>query len=153
MVEVEAQYRGSTRMDLRVKVKSNFKSKCIASDIEIYIPVPCDTQSPEIEATHGEAGYLPEKDSVIWQIPELPGRKEIYLEATFSLPSIKSSDRDQFTKLPVEVIFDIESYTVSGLQVRYLKIDEPSGYSGQSWVRYVTRNGDYQIRTDLKDLV
>ena len=33
------------------------------------------------------------------------------------------------------------------LQVRYLKIIEKSGYQALPWVRYITQNGDYQLRT------
>ena len=32
-------------------------------------------------------------------------------------------------------------------QVRYLKIIEKSGYQALPWVRYITQNGDYQLRT------
>lgn len=31
-------------------------------------------------------------------------------------------------------------------QVRYLKIIEKSGYQALPWVRYITQNGDYQLR-------
>lgn len=37
-------------------------------------------------------------------------------------------------------------FTVSGIQVRYLKIIEKSGYQALPWVRYITQNGDYQLR-------
>lgn len=40
------------------------------------------------------------------------------------------------------------SYKMSVLfQVRYLKIIEKSGYQALPWVRYITQNGDYEIRT------
>ena len=35
----------------------------------------------------------------------------------------------------------------SNAQVRYLKIIEKSGYQALPWVRYITQNGDYQLRT------
>ena len=38
-------------------------------------------------------------------------------------------------------------YTVSGLQVRYLKVVEKSGYQSFPWVRYMTFAGDYCFRT------
>ena len=37
-------------------------------------------------------------------------------------------------------------FTVSGIQVRYLKIVESSGYAALPWVRYITQSGDYQLR-------
>jgi len=30
--------------------------------------------------------------------------------------------------------------------VRYLKIVDQSGYKAAPWVKYLTKNGDYQIR-------
>jgi AP-1 complex subunit mu len=49
-------------------------------------------------------------------------------------------------KKPISVKFDIPSFTVSGIQVRYLKIQEKSGYQAFPYVKYVTANGDYHIR-------
>lgn len=47
---------------------------------------------------------------------------------------------------PIRVRFEIPYFTVSGIQVRYLKIIEKSGYQALPWVRYITQNGDYQLR-------
>ncbi|KAI0323793.1 hypothetical protein GY45DRAFT_1376062, partial [Cubamyces sp. BRFM 1775] len=47
--------------------------------------------------------------------------------------------------------FEIPYFTVSGIQVRYLKIVEKSGYQALPWVRYITQNGDdYSLRTALE---
>ena len=43
---------------------------------------------------------------------------------------------------PITVKFEIPYFTVSGIQVRYLKIVEKSGYQALPWVRYITQNGD-----------
>lgn len=66
------------------------------------------------------------------------------MRAHFSLSSIASEESE--AKIPVSVRFEIPYFTTSGLQVRYLKIIEKSGYQALPWVRYVTQNGDYQIR-------
>ena len=47
---------------------------------------------------------------------------------------------------PISVKFEIPYFTVSGVTVRYLKILEKSGYQALPWVRYITQNGDYQLR-------
>lgn len=49
-------------------------------------------------------------------------------------------------KPPINIKFEIPYFTVSGIQVRYLKIVEKSGYQALPWVRYITQNGDYQMR-------
>ena len=46
----------------------------------------------------------------------------------------------------VETLVDVISCNPL-LQVRYLKIIEKSGYQALPWVRYITQNGDYQLRT------
>lgn len=42
-------------------------------------------------------------------------------------------------RAPITVKFEIPYFTVSGIQVRYLKIVEKSGYQALPWVRYVYR--------------
>lgn len=44
-------------------------------------------------------------------------------------------------KPPIQVKFEIPYFTTSGIQVRYLKIIEKSGYQALPWVRYITQNG------------
>jgi hypothetical protein len=44
-------------------------------------------------------------------------------------------------KPPINISFEIPYFTVSGIQVRYLKIVEKSGYQALPWVRYITQNG------------
>ena len=46
----------------------------------------------------------------------------------------------------IEVKFDIPSFTFSGIQVRNLKIVEKSGYQDFKYVKYIKKNGEYQIR-------
>jgi hypothetical protein len=63
-------------------------------------------------------------------------------------PPLTDSAEDQNTlnRPPISVKFEIPYFTVSGIQVRYLKIIERSGYQALPWVRYITQSGDYQIR-------
>ena len=58
----------------------------------------------------------------------------------------RSGGMDTLWKKPIEVKFEIPYFTVSGIQVHYLKIIERSGYQALPWVRYITANGDYQLR-------
>jgi AP-1 complex subunit mu len=58
------------------------------------------------------------------------------MNAEFKLPTIESPNRNKYKKNPV-----------SGFQVRYLKIVDKSGYKAFPWVRYLTKNGEYQVRT------
>mgnify|MGYP000854685836 FL=1 len=62
-----------------------------------------------------------------WSIKQFPGRKEYLMRAQFGFPSVSVEDRDKF-KQAIRVKFEIPYFTVSGIQVRYLKIVEKSGY-------------------------
>ena len=57
---------------------------------------------------------------------------------TFACLEHESLDK----RAPITVKFEIPYFTVSGIQVRYLKIVEKSGYQALPWVRYITQNGD-----------
>ncbi|XP_013404182.1 AP-1 complex subunit mu-1-like, partial [Lingula anatina] len=125
--------------------KSQFKRRSTANNVEIIIPVPADADSPKFKTTTGSCKYVPETSSVVWTIKSFPGGKEYLMRAHFGLPSVESEDSEG--KPPISVKFEIPYFTVSGIQVRYLKIIEKSGYQALPWVRYITQNGDYQLRT------
>jgi AP-1 complex subunit mu len=57
-------------------------------------------------------------------------------------------DDEAKAKPPITITFEIPYFTVSGIQVRYLKIlERTERYTALPWVRYITRAGDFQIRT------
>jgi AP-1 complex subunit mu len=78
------------------------------------------------------------------------------MRARFGFPSVKSGtyslvtysveDASEHKLLPISVKFEIPYYTASGIQVRYLKIVEKSGYPALPWVRYITQHGGYLLR-------
>ena len=60
-----------------------------------------------------------------------------------ALTTHASTEHESLDKrAPITVKFEIPYFTVSGIQVRYLKIVEKSGYQALPWVRYITQNGD-----------
>ncbi len=82
----------------------------------------------------------------MWVINDLRGQTEIHLKLQFNVPTIRMNNADKHLKKPISVKFDINSFTVSGIQVRYLKIQEKSGYQAFPYVKYLTKNGEFQIR-------
>ena len=150
-------HRGS-RIEYMIKTRSQFKSRSVANNVEISIPVPPDVDSPSFKSSVGNVTYLPDKDCVVWTIKQFNGGREYLMRAHFGLPSISKEDAagngngnsggamDTSWKKPIGVKFEIPYFTVSGIQVRYLKIIERSGYQALPWVRYITQNGDYQLR-------
>lgn len=144
-VEAHVEPYSGSRIEYLIKVKSNYKRRSTANNVEIIIPVPSDADSPTFKTTIGKVEYLPEKDAIVWKIAQCAGQKEYLMRAHFGLPSISAEERTT-GKIPINVKFEIPYFTVSGIQVRYLKIMEKSGYQALPWVRYITQNGDYSIR-------
>jgi len=153
-VEAVVEPHKGSRIEYMIKTRSQFKSRSVANNVEIIIPVPSDVDSPSFKCSVGIVTYLPDKDSVVWSIKQFHGGREYLMRAHFGLPSISASDVDKSInkktddswKAPIAVKFEIPYFTVSGIQVRYLKIIEKSGYQALPWVRYITANGDYQLR-------
>lgn len=144
-VEAVVEPHSHSRIEYMIKAKSQFKSRSIANNVEIIIPVPADVDSPSFKASIGTVTYFPDRNAIIWTIKQFSGTKEYLMRAHFGLPSI-TNDEVEHWKAPIEVKFEIPYFTVSGLQVRYLKIIEKSGYQALPWVRYITMNGNYQLR-------
>ena len=169
-IESVIERHAHSRIEFMVKAKSQFKRRSTANNVEIIIPVPNDADSPKFKTTIGHCKYTPETSSIIWTIKSFPGGKEYLMRAHFGLPSVESELMEG--KPPIQVKFEIPYFTTSGiqvcttyiklihcrhlfcttrwffsLQVRYLKIIEKSGYQALPWVRYITQNGDYQLRT------
>lgn len=134
-----------SRVEYMIRVKSQFKKRSIANNVEIKIPVPTDVDSPKLKAAVGIVKYVPEENAIIWSIKSFPGGMEYFMNGCFGLPSIAGEHIEN--KPPIEVKFEIPYFTTSGMQVRFLKIIEKSGYDALPWVRYITKNGDYQLRT------
>jgi len=143
-IEAIVESHKNSRIEYMVKARSQFKARSTANNVQITIPVPRDVDTPKFKTTVGSVKYAPEKDAIIWTIKQFPGGKEFLMRAHFGLPSI--SDEDPASKPPINVKFEIPYFTVSGIQVRYLKIIEKSGYQALPWVRYITQSGVYEIR-------
>ncbi|XP_070562445.1 AP-1 complex subunit mu-1 [Ptychodera flava] len=144
-IESVIERHSHSRVEYMIKAKSQFKRRSTANNVEIIIPVPSDADSPKFKTTVGSCKYIPELNAVLWTVKSFPGGKEYLMRAHFSLPSVEREEKEGTP--PIQCRFEIPYFTTSGIQVRYLKIIEKSGYQALPWVRYITQNGDYQIRT------
>ncbi|XP_011624524.1 AP-1 complex subunit mu-2 isoform X2 [Amborella trichopoda] len=145
-VEAQVERHSRSRIEIMVKARSQFKERSTATNVEIELPVPSDATNPNVRTSMGSATYAPEKEALLWKIKSFPGGKEYMLRAQFSLPSITAEEATPEKKAPIRVKFEIPYFTVSGIQVRYLKIIEKSGYQALPWVRYITMAGEYELR-------
>ncbi|XP_039258868.1 AP-1 complex subunit mu-1-like [Styela clava] len=145
-IESVIERHSHSRVEIMVKAKSQFKRRSTANNVEIHVSVPNDADSPKFKTTVGSVKWVPEQSIIVWTIKSFPGGKEYLMRAHFELPTVESEEIEG--KPPIRVKFEIPYFTTSGIQVRYLKIIEKSGYQALPWVRYITQNGDYQLRTN-----
>lgn len=144
-IESVIERHDHSRVEYAIRARSQFKRRSTANNVEIIIPVPNDSDSPKFRMSTGTCKWVPEHSHIIWTIKSFPGGKDFSMRAQMSLPSVQAEDEEG--KPPIQVRFEIPYFTVSGIQVRYLKIIERSGYQALPWVRYITQHGDYQLRT------
>jgi len=145
-IECTVNNSSRSRVEYLVKARSQYKTRSAATNVEVSIPVASDATDPVVRASQGSAEYAPEREALVWKIKNFPGGKEFLLRAKFSLPSIAGDPAAEGRKAPIQVKFEIPYFTVSGIQVRYLKVIEKSGYQALPWVRYITQSGEYEIR-------
>jgi AP-1 complex subunit mu len=141
-----------TRVDYVVKARTQLKPRAVANNVKIYIPVFPDVDTPSFKCSSGTSKYAPAKDALVWSLKQFKAGREAVLKGHFGLPSVtKDGPRDTANKRPIQVEFEVPYFTISGLQVRFLKVVEKSGYHAMPWVRYITQSGDYCIRTESSE--
>lgn len=146
-VVVQLVRHGSSRVEMALTAKTTFKKNSAANFVDISIPIPLDAEPPQAKAGYGTIAYTPANECLLWSMKNVPGGKEFKCSCTYILPSVRASDPNAISKRPIGVKFELPYFTVSGFQVRYLKVTEKSNYEALPWVRYLTQNGEYQIRT------
>ena len=145
-IDIQHKPIGSTKLEISVTIKALFKNKTTATDVEIHVPIPPDAFNPDFSAAAGVVSYYPDDDSIIWQIPNFVGEQDIRMRTRMQLPTIVSPERDVYKNKPIKLTFEIPYFTVSGINVRYVKVTDESGYEAIPWVRYMTQSGEYFIR-------
>jgi AP-1 complex subunit mu len=88
-VEVVVEPHSRSRIEYMVKAKSQFKSRSVANNVEIIIPVPIDVSSPSFKSSIGSVTYVPDQDAIVWTIKQFNGSREYLMRAHFGLPSVE----------------------------------------------------------------
>ncbi|CAF0810808.1 unnamed protein product [Brachionus calyciflorus] len=137
---------GKGKMEVKVIVKSNFKSTLIGQKIEVRIPTPPNTCGVQLICIKGKAKYKASDNAIVWKIKRMGGMKESQLSAEIEL---MSNEKKKWTRPPISMSFEVP-FAPSGFKVRYLKVFEPKlNYSDNEtikWVRYIGRSGLYETR-------
>ena len=131
-------------IDLDLNVKALFDKLLYAEKVVIKIQIPKNATNVKTHTNMGKAKHEPEKGAIIWRIQKVNGDKECKLKCEVPLISVK--DPKPWNRSPISMEFNIPMFTASGLRVRFLKVQEKSGYKPLKWIRYVTKGGEFQFR-------
>ena len=74
-VDVIVENPSATKIRFLVKVKSNYKERSTASNVEVFVPVPDDVENPNFKTVNGSCTYVPEENSLKWTIKQFAGHK------------------------------------------------------------------------------
>lgn len=137
---------GKSKLAVNIKLIGDFFEDKNATNVVIKIPMPPTAASAKCVVGKGRAKYEPGERALVWRISNFPGQTEATLDAVVDL--ITATREKPWVRPPVSLDFQIEMYSSSGVQVRFLKVYEKSNYNTNRWVKYVTKagNGEYQIR-------
>lgn len=134
-------------LDIRINIRSKFKSNISATPVVMKIPMPDNASDIKITSTLGIGKYVPSKNAVVWKSKNFPGKTEAgILIRVKCLASITNSSPSTRLKDPISVDFNVQSLSASGLRIRYLKVLEKTGYHCDKWLRHVTKAGKYEVR-------
>jgi len=132
------------RVSINLKIIAQFAATLFATNVVVKIPVPKNTAKTKIKTSFGRAKYEPEQQAIIWRVKRFPGKSECMLGADIDLmPTVRNKG---WVKPPINVEFQVPMFTSSGVNVRFLRVFDKSGYTTSRWVRYITKAGGYQIR-------
>jgi len=77
----------TSRMEIRVKIKSIFDKNLNANNVVVTIPCPKSTASVNPNTLVGRAKYEPEHGAIMWRIKKFEGDFECFLQCEVILSS------------------------------------------------------------------
>merc|ERR1712039_659137 len=116
-------------------------------DIQLRIPLPKGASDATFHASHGSANVIDvdeatdvDKASVQWEMGQLRGGRECELVVSFVCPPKRFAPLARVGGLPaMDLQFMLPGVSASGIQLRYVKIIEKSGYSATTHISYSTQ--------------
>ncbi|CEP02310.1 MHD domain-containing protein [Plasmodiophora brassicae] len=136
---------GKSRVTYRITLSGNFDKKLFATNVLMKIPVPKNTSTQTMHAGNGATKYDPASNAIQWKIRKFAGDASYSLNGEVHLKALLVDKPWQ--RPPIALEFQVSMFTASGLQVRFLKVvEKKNSYPTVKWVRYITKNGQYQIR-------
>ncbi|XP_003978304.1 AP-4 complex subunit mu-1 [Takifugu rubripes] len=134
------------RLLMYLKLRCDLPPKSAAIFVCATIPVPKGSLSlsQELSSPDQSAELKLQSRSIQWQIPRFPGGTQ--LSALFKLEVPGLSSASMLEVGPFVLSFELPKVTITGLQIRFLRISPVQPSPSQRWVRYTTLSDSYAIR-------
>lgn len=138
------------KLELILKVQSNFLDKYNAGNVVIKFNLPKSAQSVHFELGKSKLGqkadYIQNEKCCIWKIPKFQGGTDNSLTTKITIQNNNPAEcRKELG--PITMSFEIPTYNISKLQVKELKVlTNEKNYNALRWVRAVTQANSYVIR-------
>lgn len=135
-------------LDLFLKLQCNIPGSSEALSIAVHIPVPSATKSfmQQFSLTENTAEFLTADRKIVWRIKRMLGNTEAV--AKFKLVDALQYEASRLQLGPIAIEFEVSNFVISGLNVRFLHIDNQSREQTQvsRWVRYATISDSYVFK-------
>ena len=138
------------KLELILKLQSNFPDKFNAGNVIIKFNVPKTAQSVHFELGKGKIGqkadYLQSDKVCVWKLPKVQGGSENLLTTRMT---IQNNNPQECRKElgPIAMSFEIPGYNLSKMGIKELKVlTNEKGYNALRWVRIVSLANSYVIR-------
>jgi AP-4 complex subunit mu-1 len=135
------------KFDFTIKIRALFSEKQFGSNLLIKYNLPKTTNSVAFEVAGKPTGHKAEYKELEkvaeWSVKKVVGGTELGLKTKASLNSpCNPKEVGQ-----ISMAFEIPMYSVSNLQIKYLRIVEQGKPTNPyRWVRYITQSSSYVCR-------
>lgn len=135
------------KLDFTIRIRALFTDKQFGSNVVVKFTMPKTTTSVSFEqltkVANQKTEYKDNEKLSEWSVKKFTGGSEIALKVRTSL----SGPCSQKELGQISMNFEIPMYSVSNLQIKYLRVVEPGKQTTPyRWVRYITQSSSYVCR-------
>ncbi|XP_037323277.1 AP-4 complex subunit mu-1 isoform X2 [Pungitius pungitius] len=134
------------RLLMYLKLRCDLPPKSAAINVCVSVPVPRGSASvsQELSSPDQSAELKLQSRAIEWKIPRFAGGTQ--LSAVFKLEASALGPAPLMEVGQVVLAFELPHLTVTGLQIRFLRLSPVQPGPSQRWIRYVTHSDSYVIR-------
>jgi len=140
----------SHKCELAIKLRCEIPATHHSSAVFVQIPMPKSASSVSLRVPPSQSAEYDERERVVkWRIGRMQGNTESMIRCSIALSSAQTASVRKDIG-PIAVQFEIPFFNTSNLQVKYLRVLDPTTHreipDTKVWVRYITRSNAYVCR-------